>query len=585
MAMAQTVVPVYTIPNIYRVQQSLWESLCRIIPGIAHNSGSESRSAKLPAPSNTSVVQLNVTSGTGGSGDPGATAIQEGSQPVSASQTSRKKRSSREKQHGEFSLGIPPAGSTWVASSEFQNLLVISLTGDDNPTAARPQDTSIPIKATPLTGRHASGWKINVSKVDAHHLLWKMEDHQEMARQRAEAEASDRSSSQGRGSCSGLPYSLPATLPNLAAGEGIPAKPLDLAPTAPKQGKKRSHADDDDEIMELPAEDEPVMPPKKKKQKKSKDKSKEEVPNLEVPDDGAHPGSSSPKPEEAVEPKLAADPSGVPDEETKQPKKKKKKKKNKKDPDLERFRQWEWENKAKEMAKVVHWKLQRELDFRSVRNYRKTILAALLDTINGADHSKFLEEKLEKEGNYMSQKNKHRRNLMTVERLLSRIAKFADDPEQCFKEAQSFIKSTFPKVQGMATADRSSPKFVVCMLVDCFDEPIDCDHRKYGKEQNIGLHDVIHPATMAHVTATGMYVVDDIPTTVKVDVAFCPFCNYTASHHCALNNHVRMHLWTILVCGWPGCYFVHMQAIHMIEHSAEVHGMAWAKPAREKGGE
>ena len=237
------------------------------------------------------------------------------------------------------------------------------------------------------------------------------------------------------------------------------------------------------------------------------------------------------------------------------------------------------------MAKVVHRKLQRELDFWSVRNYRKTIPVALLDTINGADHSKFLEEKLEKEGNYMSQKNKHRRNLMTIDRLLSRIAKFADDPEQRLKEAQSFIKSTFPKVQEMATADRSSPKFVVRVLVDCFDEPIDCDHREYGKEQNIGLHDVIHPAAMARVTATGTYVVDNIPTMVKVDIAFCPFCNYTASHHRALNNHVRMHLRTILVCGWPGCYFVHMQAIHMIEHSAEVHGMVQAKPACEKGGE
>ena len=41
MAMAQTVVPVYTIPNTYRVQQSLWESLCRIIPGITRTSGSE----------------------------------------------------------------------------------------------------------------------------------------------------------------------------------------------------------------------------------------------------------------------------------------------------------------------------------------------------------------------------------------------------------------------------------------------------------------------------------------------------------------------------------------------------------------
>ena len=41
MAMAQTVVPVYTIPNTYRVQQSLWEGICWIIPGIAHTSGSE----------------------------------------------------------------------------------------------------------------------------------------------------------------------------------------------------------------------------------------------------------------------------------------------------------------------------------------------------------------------------------------------------------------------------------------------------------------------------------------------------------------------------------------------------------------
>ena len=316
MAMAQTVVPVYTIPNTYRVQQSLWESLCWIIPGIA---------------------RTNATSGAGGSGDPGTTAMQEGSQSASASQTSRKKRTSRERRQGEVPLGIPPTGSTWVASSEFQNLPVVNLTGDDNPPAPLPQVTSAPIQATPLTERRVSGGKINVSKVDAHHLLWKMEDRQEMAWQRAEVEASDRTSSRGWGSDSGLPYGLPATLPNLAAEEGIPAKPSDPAPTAPKQGKKRSHADDDDEITELPAEGEPAMAPKKKKKKKSKDKANEEVPILEVPDDGARPGSSSAKPKEAIKPTLAADPPGILDEETEQPKKKKKKKKDKKDPGLKKF--------------------------------------------------------------------------------------------------------------------------------------------------------------------------------------------------------------------------------------------------------
>ena len=44
MALAQTVVPVYTIPNMYRVQQALWLSICQIIPGIECQGGSELRS-------------------------------------------------------------------------------------------------------------------------------------------------------------------------------------------------------------------------------------------------------------------------------------------------------------------------------------------------------------------------------------------------------------------------------------------------------------------------------------------------------------------------------------------------------------
>ena len=234
MAMAQTVVPVYTIPNTYRVQQSLWESLCRTIPGIARNNLSGPRPTQQ---SSNPPVGATVTLGAGVSGDPGATATREGNQSASALQTTRQKRSSWEKQHGEAPVRIPQAGSIWVAHSEFQNLPVISLTDDDNPPITQPQETSTPLKATPVTGRRVSRGKINVSKVDAQHLLWKMEDRQEMARQRAEAEVSDRSSSLGQGSGTGLPYSLPTTLPNLAA-EGISAKTLGPAPAAPKAGEE-----------------------------------------------------------------------------------------------------------------------------------------------------------------------------------------------------------------------------------------------------------------------------------------------------------------------------------------------------------
>ena len=60
-------------------------------------------------------------------------------------------------------------------------------------------------------------------------------------------------------------------------------------------------------------------------------------------------------------------------------------------------------------------------------------------------------------------------------------------------------------------------------------------------EQNIRLHDVISPVAMARVTVMETYIVDGIPTTIKADNAFCPFCAYTASNHRAINNHVRMH--------------------------------------------
>ena len=71
MAMAQTVVPVYTIPNTYRVQQSLWGSLCQIIPGIACTSGSELCSFEPTAPHEVPVGQSNMAPGAGSSGGPG----------------------------------------------------------------------------------------------------------------------------------------------------------------------------------------------------------------------------------------------------------------------------------------------------------------------------------------------------------------------------------------------------------------------------------------------------------------------------------------------------------------------------------
>ena len=183
------------------------------------------------------------------------------------------------------------------------------------------------------------------------------------------------------------------------------------------------------------------------------------------------------------------------------------------------------------MSKDKHQKLQCEQDFWALRNYRKSIPGALLETINGADHSGYLLGRFQKEDNYMSKKCGHKRNLITVEHLLTCIAKYAGEPTKHLKEAQQVIKSNFPMVQGMPSGDKCTPEFAVHVLMDCEGNLIDCDHQEYGKEQNIGMHGVVSPATMAQVTAWETYIVDGIPTTIKADNAYCPFCAYTASNH------------------------------------------------------
>ena len=150
MAMAQTVVPVYTIPNTYWVQQSLWESLCRIIQGVAQTSGSELRSFEPVTPHNTPVGQPNTVPGAGGSGDPGTGMVRSGNlQNVTSSLPTPEDVAGKTCLTG-LPDGIPPAGSQCTVFK--MALPTTNLADDEDPTARLPE-TSTPIKTTPESGK------------------------------------------------------------------------------------------------------------------------------------------------------------------------------------------------------------------------------------------------------------------------------------------------------------------------------------------------------------------------------------------------------------------------------------------------
>ena len=326
MAMAQTVVPVYTIPNTYRVQQSLWESLCRIIPGIARTGGSELHSFEPVTPHNTPVQQPDMAPGTGSSGNPGTGIVGLGNpQNVTVSLPACEKDVAEETRLTRLPDGIPPVGTHWAVLK--QHIPTVNLADNGDPPDANLPETSTPIKTTPESGKRHSKKKLNVSKIQATHLLFDMRDQQEKARRSVELESqvvvTDQTSGKGHGSSRELPHGLPATLPDRPGNDGTPTRPTDLTPEAPGRDNRCPH-DDGDEITEVPDEDKLAGPPKKKNKKKKKD-------------DAALPSTSMAEPEDVTDeatPVLAS--TEVLAEETKTPKKKKKHKKE--DAELEKFR-------------------------------------------------------------------------------------------------------------------------------------------------------------------------------------------------------------------------------------------------------
>ena len=296
MALSQTVVPVYAIPTTYDTQRSLWQSICQIIPGIAQQTGSDLRPFGPRAPRNTPFDTVTVpNSPAGNSGDPGATASssnpgisQRAQIPVSTGSTASLPPAGPT----GVPFGIPPAGCVMMPKSAFATAPTVDLSKDDGNSGAgligAPQQTSTPIKQRHPSDRSASGRKMDVSKIQAAHLINELSDRREEHQRGGSSPSSSRDAVVGRGPGGSLPPGLPAQAPGLAASgvagsmpgrakevpclsQQVPKAKLVVPVECPTPQKCHAPADDDatadiEEVGEVSA------PPKKKKKKKDKNR-------------------------------------------------------------------------------------------------------------------------------------------------------------------------------------------------------------------------------------------------------------------------------------------------------------------------
>ena len=113
--------------------------------------------------------------GAGSSGDPGTGIVGLGNpQNVAVSLPTSEKDVAQETCLASLLDGIPPASSHWAMFK--QHIPTVNLADDGDPPDANPPETSTPIKATLESGKRHSKKKLNISKIEATHLLFDMRD-------------------------------------------------------------------------------------------------------------------------------------------------------------------------------------------------------------------------------------------------------------------------------------------------------------------------------------------------------------------------------------------------------------------------
>ena len=84
-------------------------------------------------------------------------------------------------------------------------------------------------------------------------------------------------------------------------------------------------------------------------------------------------------------------------------------------------------------------------------------------------------------------------------------------------------------------------------------EILDVTDPNYSWEHNIGLHDIVSLESMNRVEKNGQLVYGGKTFMGQVDARYYPLCLYSSQSHCTLNNHVRLHFQTTMVCRMADC--------------------------------
>ena len=216
--------------------------------------------------------------------------------------------------------------------------------------------------------------------------------------------------------------------------------------------------------------------------------------------------------------------------------------------------------------------IQYNLEITTLNDYRNLHIPNLKGPPNTDDHSAYLSSVKDVSWSYPA-----KGNLITARQYYQDL-KVSRDAEAIE------VGNTVLQDKGMMGIPQESSKarpikcwYVIYMLRSVEGQIIDAHDSDYGRDWNIGLYDIVSPASTQKVEKSGSLIYKGRVVQGKVTHRYCPFCSYASTNHRTLNNHIQMHLRLTLACGMKDCWFVTHNSDVMWKHAA-YHGLNTSEP-------
>ena len=207
--------------------------------------------------------------------------------------------------------------------------------------------------------------------------------------------------------------------------------------------------------------------------------------------------------------------------------------------------------------------------------YHNNHVLGLKSAPNTDDHSAYLAKVKRESWSYPAKGNLH-----TVRQFIKEL-EGCPDPEKRLQADKTLRDRGMPRIPQESIKggkqELIKARYIIYVLQSVEGETIDCKHPDYSQDQNIGLYDIVSPASMRKVERSGQTTVRGKSIKGSVDYGYCPLCPYASQNHRTLNNHVQLHFWLSMACGMPDCWYVTHSVESMWKHAAK-HGLHTAEP-------